>query len=256
MGALPLTVICLILLQRCSSSRAAANPQAEWKSATATLATDGSIITEGACGYGDLHRSSGGSSYGEYTAALSSILFNRGSSCGGCFEVRCVDHILWCLPGSPSVTLTATDFCPPNYGLPADYGGWCNFPRAHFDMSQPAFSRIARTTADVVPVQYRRVKCERSGGVRFTVYGTSFFCQVLVTNVGSDGEVVALKVKGSKTGWIPMARNWGQNWHSNLNLVGQPLSFEVTTRSATTLTSYAVAPPNWRFGQTFQGKQF
>ncbi|KAF7127373.1 hypothetical protein RHSIM_Rhsim11G0198600 [Rhododendron simsii] len=102
---------------------------------------------DGACGYGDLHRSS----YGKYSAGLSSMLFNRGSICGSCFEVICVDHILWCLQGSPSVTLTATDFCPPNYGLPADYGGWCNFPCAHFQMSEATFAEIAEKRADIVP---------------------------------------------------------------------------------------------------------
>lgn len=100
-----------------------------------------------------------------------------------------------------------------------------------------------------------RVKCERKGGVRFTASGSFNFLQVLITNVGVDGEVVAVKVKGSRTGWIPMARNWGQNWQSNVNLVGQPLSFEVTT-SSRTLTAYNVAPANWQFGQTFEGKQF
>lgn len=92
--------------------------------------------------------------------------------------------------------------------------------------------------------------------MRFTVSGSSHFYQVLITNVGLDGEVVAVKVKGSKTGWIPMARNWGQNWQSNLNLKGQPLSFEVTSSGGRTLTSYNVAPADWQFGQTFEGKQF
>ncbi|GFY94482.1 expansin A20 [Actinidia rufa] len=226
-GAFEATIIYyLILLLGC---KAAAQDAADWMSATATYSkqTDASIIIEGACGYGDLHRSS----YGKYSAGLSSMLFNRGSTCGGCFEVRCVDHVLWCLHGSPAVILTATDFCPPNYGLPADYGGWCNFPRAHFELSPAAFAEIAETRADIVPIQYRRVKCERIGGMRFTVYGTSSFYQVLITNVGLDGEVVAVKVKGSKTGWIPMGRNWGQNWQCNVNLAGQPLSFEVTTSS-------------------------
>lgn len=91
--------------------------------------------------------------------------------------------------------------------------------------------------------------------MRFTASGSFNFLQVLITNVGVDGEVVAVKVKGSRTGWIPMARNWGQNWQSNVNLVGQPLSFEVTT-SSRTLTAYNVAPANWQFGQTFEGKQF
>ena len=101
-----------------------------------------------------------------------------------------------------------------------------------------------------------RVKCARRGGLRFTLSGSSHFYQVLITNVGLDGEVVAVKVKGSKTGWIPMARNWGQNWQSNINLKGQPLSFEVTSSTGRTLTSYNVAPAEWRFGQTFEGKQF
>ncbi|XP_010266279.1 PREDICTED: expansin-A20 [Nelumbo nucifera] len=227
--------------------------EAEWKSATATYSTetDGSIITEGACGYGDLHKAT----YGKYSAGLSSLLFNRGRTCGGCFELRCVDHILWCLQGSPSVIITATDFCPPNYGLPADYGGWCNFPREHFELSEAAFAKIAERRADIVPVQYRRVKCTRNGGLRFTLSGSSYFYQVLIANVGLDGEVVAVKVKGSKTGWIPMGRNWGQIWQCNINLKGQPLSFEVTSSSGKTVASYNVAPPNWQFGQTFEGKQ-
>lgn len=110
------------------------------------------ILAEGACGYGDLHKVS----YGMYSAGLSTFLFNKGSTCGACFEVRCVDHILWCLQGSPSVILTATDFCPPNYGLAADYGGWCNFPKQHFEMSEAAFAEIAEKRADTVPLQYKR----------------------------------------------------------------------------------------------------
>jgi hypothetical protein len=46
--------------------------------------------------------------------------------------------------------------------------------------------------------------------------GSDDFYQVLITNVGLDGEVVAVNVKGTKTGWIPMSRNWGQNWHCNM----------------------------------------
>ncbi|KAL5707238.1 Expansin-A20 [Ranunculus cassubicifolius] len=226
----------------------------EWKSATATYSkeTEGSLITEGACGYGDLHKRS----YGKYSAGLSSLLFDRGRTCGGCFEVRCVNHILWCLEGSPSIVVTATDFCPPNYGLANDYGGWCNFPSEHFEMSEIAFAEIAKRKADIVPIQYRRVNCDRDGGMRFTVTGTSHFYQVLISNVGLDGIVDKVKVKGSKTGWIPMGRNWGQIWQCDTNLIGQPLSFEVTTRSGITVVSYNVAPRDWQFGQTFEGKQF
>lgn len=245
-----LMAVCFIMMQGDSIMAQVS----EWKMATATYSkqTDGSIITEGACGYGGLH----GSGYGKYSAGVSSMVFNRGSTCGACFEVRCVDHILWCLQGSPSVVLTATDFCPPNYGLSADYGGWCNFPKHHFEMSEAAFAQIAKTKADMVPIQYRRVKCERIGGIRFRVTGSSYFYQVLISNVGLDGEVVGVKVKGSRTGWIAMARNWGQNWQCNADLKGQPLSFEVTLSSGITVTSYNAAPSTWRFGQVFRGKQF
>lgn len=183
MAALQTLLLCLVLLQ----TWVAAVQKEEWKTATATytMETDGSIIngavltfhlqifffffskilfllitrgllfihvTEGACGYGDLHKMT----YGKYSAGLSSILFNRGSTCGACYELRCVDHILWCLQGSPSIILTATDFCPPNNGLSADYGGWCNFPKEHFEMSETAFAEIAERKANIVPVQYRR----------------------------------------------------------------------------------------------------
>lgn len=87
---------------------------------------------------------------------MSGALFGRGSACGGCYELRCVDHILWCRQGSPSTVVTAADFCPPNYGLSGDSGGWCNYPREHFQLPEPSFSDIAEKAADVVPVQYRR----------------------------------------------------------------------------------------------------
>ncbi|XP_077215676.1 expansin A20 [Tasmannia lanceolata] len=244
----------LLCLMLANFRRTLATIDGEWKSATATYSKEkeGSIITGGGCGYGDLHMTD----YGKYSAGLSSGLFNRGRSCGGCFELRCVDHILWCLVGSPSIVITATDFCPPNYGLPTEYGGWCNYPREHFLMSESAFAEIAEKQADIVPVQYRRVKCGRKGGIRFTVSGSAYFYEILITNVGSDGEVVAAKIKGSKTGWIPLGRNWGQNWQCNTYLGAQPLSFEVTVSSGITVTSYNAAPANWQFGQTFQGKQF
>nr|XP_010913883.1 expansin-A16 [Elaeis guineensis] len=242
-------VFCRILAAAGISSTAE-----EWRSATATYSkeTQSPTIAGGACGYGDLDTSG----YGKSSAGLSSALFDRGSACGACFELRCVDHILWCLKGSPSVVVTATDFCAPNYGLPDDYGGWCNYPREHFEMSEAAFIQIAKRNADIIPVQFRRVNCDRYGGMRFTVTGCSYFYQVLITNVGSNGEVIAVKVKGSRTGWIPMARNWGQNWQCNADLRGQPLSFEVTDSSGRTVTSYNVASLNWRFDQTFEGKQF
>lgn len=92
--------------------------------------------------------------------------------------------------------------------------------------------------------------------MHFTVNGHQFFVLVLITNVGGDGNIDAVKIKGSRTGWQPMWRNWGQNWQTNINMNGQSLSFMVTTGNGRTVTSMNVAPPSWRYGQTFAGLQF
>lgn len=100
----------------------------------------------GACGYQDLIKEG----YGYNTTALSSALFNDGAACGACYEIKCAkSESQWC-KSSESIFVTATNFCPPG-GT-----GCCNAPKEHFDLSQPAYLRIAEYKAGIVPVQYRR----------------------------------------------------------------------------------------------------
>ncbi|CAF2101248.1 hypothetical protein BRARA_E02601 [Brassica rapa] len=202
----------------------------------------------GACGYDNPYHAG----FGAHTAALSGALFRNGESCGGCYQVRC-DYWAdpkWCLRGA-AVTVTATNFCPSN-----NNGGWCNLPRHHFDMSMPAFFRIARRGNEgIVPVFYRRVGCKRRGGVRFTMRGQGNFNMVILSNVGGSGAVKAVAVRGSRgKTWRQMTRNWGANWQSSGDLRGQRLSFRVTLLDRKTMTFLNVVPSSWWFGQTFSGR--
>ncbi|KAI3473972.1 hypothetical protein Pfo_028546 [Paulownia fortunei] len=206
-----------------------------WKDAHATFygGADGSGTIGGACGYEDQVKEV----YGLNTTALSYALFKDGKTCGACYEIKCGKGNKWCKPGQPSIFVTATNSCPP--------GGWCSLPNQHFDLSQPAFLQIAEYKAGIVPIRYRRVPCKKRGGIRFTITGNPYFKLVSITNV-----------KGGSQAWTTLRRNWGQKWETEAKLVGQVLSFRITTSDGRTLTSQKVVPQNWQFGQTFEGKNF
>ncbi|XP_058225500.1 expansin-A1-like [Rhododendron vialii] len=224
-----------------------------WYGAHATFygGSDASGTMAGACGYGNTYTTG----YGVATTALSTALFNNGASCGQCYRIVC-DNTLdpqFCIKGK-SITVTASDFCPPNWAEPSDNGGWCNPPRPHFDMSQPAWLNIGIYVGGIVPVLYQRVPCKRHGGMRFTINGNPWFNLVLITHVGAAGSIKAISIKGSNTNWIPMSINWGVNWESSTYLIGQVLSFVITASDGEVVQCLNIAPSNWGFGQTFSDK--
>uniref|UniRef100_M8BWM5 Expansin n=1 Tax=Aegilops tauschii TaxID=37682 RepID=M8BWM5_AEGTA len=124
-------------------------------------------------------------------------------------------------------------------------------PPHHFDMAQPAWENIGIYRAGIIPVFYQQVKCWRQGGVRFTINGFNYFELVLVANIGGSGSIKSMSVKGTNTAWIPMSRNWGANWHCLSGLVGQALSFAITSTGGQYLVFQDVVPAWWQFGQTF-----
>ncbi|KAL4296051.1 hypothetical protein GQ457_12G001100 [Hibiscus cannabinus] len=213
-----------------------------WASANATFyggeTTSGTM--GGACGYGDVFSNG----YGKNTVALSTTLFKKGYACGTCYQVQCAGSPS-CHSGKPSITVTATNFCPPS--------GWCKPPRAHFDLSKPAFMKIAQWKAGIVPIKYRRVPCNRTGGVRFLFEGNKYWLSVFVMNVGGGGDVSNMWVKGSKTEWIEMKYNWGASYHARAQLGGQSLSFKLTSDSTKeTIIARDAAPENWKLGSTYK----
>ncbi|RZC88353.1 hypothetical protein C5167_016156 [Papaver somniferum] len=214
---IPVVLVFVLLL---SFNFDAAHATNNWLRAHATFygESDASGTMGGACGYTNLYNDG----YGTNTAALSTALFNGGKSCGSCYQIVCdsTQAPRNCLKGT-YITITATNFCPPNYALPNNNGGW--------------------------------VRCRRTGGMRFTINGRNYFELVVISNVAGAGDITKVWIKGSKDKytWLPMARNWGSNWQSLTYLTGQSLSFKIETSDGRQRIAFDVAPYNWYFGQTF-----
>ncbi|KAL3685996.1 hypothetical protein R1sor_004018 [Riccia sorocarpa] len=227
----------------------------QWHYAHATFYGDETAreTMQGACGYGNLFRQG----YGTATTALSTTLFNKGFACGSCFEIKCAGSSA-CNNGNPSTIVTATNLCPANWQRPTNNGGWCNPPRRHFDMSRPAFDKIAYWRAGIVPIAYRRVPCMKQGNMQFMIEGNPWWHIVFITNVGGPGDIGQVYIRGTNTrGWVQMTHNWGVGYHIFQSYMGQCISFMVISNSNfETVMAWDVAPSSWQLGQSFSGGQF
>ncbi|KAM0832755.1 hypothetical protein ACQ4PT_064701 [Festuca glaucescens] len=256
MAPAPAIAMALLALACCWLAVTAADKAPiKWQRANATFygGADASGTMGGACGYDNLYTAG----YGTRTAALSTVLFDDGASCGQCYKIACdrkrADPA-FCKPGV-RVTITATNLCPPNEALPNDNGGWCNLPRPHFDMAQPAWEKIGVYKGGIIPVMYQRVPCVRKGGVRFRMVGHDYFNVVIVMNVAGAGSIKSMDIKSSDSNdWLPMSRNWGANWQSGTYLTGKMLSFRITITDGQTIEFNNAVTGGWKFGQTFASK--
>ncbi|XP_037424083.1 expansin-A15-like [Triticum dicoccoides] len=164
-----------------------------------------------------------------------SATFYGGSDASGTMGGACgYGNLYWTGYGTGTAALSEA--------LGGGDGGWCNPPRAHFDMAQPAWLHIGIYKGGVVPVLYQRVACVKRGGVRFTMGGFEHFQLVLISNVAGTGDIKAVWVKGAGTERMPMSRNWGANWQSLAALAGQALTFGVTDTGGQTVVFPNVVP--------------
>ena len=161
MASAPARAIAVVLLTFvcCGCAMAADKAPIKWLRAHATFygGADASDTMGGACGYGNLYSAG----YGTRTAALSQALFNDGAACGQCYKIACDRKLadpMFCKPGV-NFTIKSKNICTNKYELQIQNGGWCNPPRPHFDMAQPAWEKIGVYKGGIIPVMYQRYIC-------------------------------------------------------------------------------------------------
>lgn len=75
--------------------------------------------------------------------------------------------------------------------------------------------------------------------------------------MGGAGDVTNVQVKGDKKlKWTTLNRSWGQKWQTDAMLQGESLTFRVTTSDGKKSTSWHVAPADWKFNKSYQGKNY
>ncbi|CAA0808824.1 Expansin-B3 [Striga hermonthica] len=217
-----------------------------WLKGTATWYGDvgGDGSDGGACGYGPLVHVR---PYHGRVSAGNAALFQQGMGCGACFKVKCLDPSI-CRRRAISVIIT--DECPP--------GGACSDNQYHFDLSGPAFGRLAipgmadsiRTRGEV-PIVFSRTLCKYPGkNIAFHVDegSTPYWLSILVEFENGEGDIESMSIKQANFGiWQPMRHVWGATWCIDQGPLQGPFSIKLTNGppNQTTIIAPNVIPRDW-----------
>ncbi|CAI5978676.1 unnamed protein product, partial [Closterium sp. NIES-64] len=188
----------------------------------------------GACGYPQLHHN---------TASMSTVGYANGSNCGACFQMRCTGHPS-CKPGIMTVPVTVTNICPPNAP-----GGYCAKNKRSITLPNPVWNQMSKDpSAGVVPVEIKRVRCRRVGGVAFNITGKEYYVTALPLNVAGAGALKRVDISIARGPWMAMRKSYGAVWDlPGLPVVGMSLSFRLWPALGTLpLEAWDAVPANWK----------
>ncbi|GAY68849.1 hypothetical protein CUMW_267370 [Citrus unshiu] len=160
---------------------------------------DGLGTPAGACGFGAY-----GKTVNDANVAGVSRLWNNGTGCGACYQVRC----------------NVPDVCT-DYGVHVVVTDYGEGDDTDFILSPRAFGRMALVdkseelyTFGVVDVEFLRVPCRFRGyNVKFKVHENSKYPQYLAVSmlyVGGQNDVQAVEIwQEDCKDWVPMRRAFG-----------------------------------------------
>ncbi|CAI5493206.1 unnamed protein product [Closterium sp. Naga37s-1] len=102
-------------------------------------------------------------------------------------------------------------------------------------------------SAGVVPVEIKRVRCRRVGGVAFNITGKEYYVTAMPLNVAGDGAMKRVDISIARGPWMTMRKSYGAVWDMpGLPVVGMSLSFRLWPVSGTLpLEAWDAVPANW-----------
>ncbi|CAI9104816.1 OLC1v1003579C1 [Oldenlandia corymbosa var. corymbosa] len=208
--------------------------------------------TAGACGYGVAVTSY----YGSHLAAAVPSIFNDGTGCGACFQIRCKNKKLCSEGGTKVVVVT-------ELGLGLGSSSSSMNVTTDLVLSRRAFRALSKLGLHrhlfglgIVDIQYHRVACEyehRNLGIRVEESSHKPHHYLAITLLFQGGQTHILAVSVAKVGtgdWRDMTRNHGAVWHTTRAPAGA-LEFLVVVTSGYDGKYYYlknVMPGEWKIG--------